>query len=156
MIYPYKCSKCGAVEDVWQSLSDYCAAPRIPEHCDGKMDRVFTVPMVAPDYVPFVSHVDGSVINSRSSHREHMARHGLMLHDDVQADLPAKRKAVTEAHFATLKEDIHEAVAMVQQGYKPEQAVAKVTGDAPADWSESGIDVTSSLPDKEIVQSLGA
>lgn len=118
------------------------------------MHRHFTVPMVAPDYAPFVSHVDGSVINSRSAQREHMARHNLMLHDDVAADLPAKRRAVLEAGFAGLKDDINEAMIMVEQGYKPETAVAIVTEGASADFSE-GIDVLTSLPNKESEQILG-
>lgn len=118
-----------------------------------KMHRHYTVPMVAPDYAPFVSHVDGTVINSRSAQREHMARHGLMLHDDVAADLPSKRRAVVEAGFATLRDDINEALVKAEQGYRPETDTAVIAGD---DWSESGIDVTTSLPDKEIVQELGA
>jgi hypothetical protein len=155
VIYPYKCAGCGAEQDVWQSLSEYCSAPRIPDHCGVKMNRHYTVPMVTPDYAPFVSHVDGSVINSRSAQREHMARHNLMLHDDVAADLPSKRRAVVEAGFASLKTDVNEAITMVEQGYKPQTEVAVVSGDSRADW-ESGIDVTTSLPEKEIVQSLGA
>jgi hypothetical protein len=103
------------------------------------MHRHYTPPMLAPDYQPFVSHVDGSVINSRSAHREHMARHNLVLHDDVAADLPAKRRAVIEAGFADIKDDVHEAIMKVEQGYKPEVAVATVT-------ESDGIDVVESLP----------
>lgn len=154
MIYPYKCSGCGATQDVWQKLSEYCASPLIPDHCGVKMDRVFTVPMVAPDYAPFISHLDGSVINSRSAQREHMLRHNVVLYDEVASDLPAKRAAVTAAHFADLKDDINEVITMVEQGYKPRPDEAIVTAESVADISESGIDFTSNLPQKEIVQTL--
>jgi hypothetical protein len=155
VIYPYKCPHCGATEDVWQKLAEYTSSPRIPVHCDTKMDRVFTVPMVAPDYQPFVSHVDGSVINSRSEHREHMLKHNLVMLDEVMPDIPRNRKATTEAGFATLKDDIFEAAQQVEQGYKPTRAEAKVEGDTPEEWIENGIDMVSSLPPEELVQVAG-
>lgn len=155
MIYPYKCSGCGATQDVWQRLSDYETSPNIPDHCGVKMHRVFTVPMVAPDYQPFVSHVDGTVINSRSAQREHMARHNLQLYDDVASDLPARRAAIQEAADKERVQDMVEAAQMVEAGYKPAPlATAVVKSDQ--DWSESGIDVIHDLPKKENVQLLEA
>lgn len=154
MIYPYKCPGCGASQDVWQKLSEYCASPIIPEHCGVRMNRVFTVPMVAPDYAPFISHLDGTVINSRSAQREHMLRHNVQLFDDVASDLPAKRAAVTAEHFAGLKDHINEAITMVEQGYVPRPDEAIVAAESVAEISESGIDFTSNLPQKEIVQTL--
>lgn len=151
MIYPYKCPTCGAVKDVWQKLKEYEFSPNIPWHCGVQSQRVFTVPMVAPDYQPFISHVDGTVINSRSEHREHMLRHNLVMLDEVLPDVARNKKATHEAGFATLKDDIFEAAQMVEQGYKPDRAEAKVEGNTPEEWIENGIDMVSSLPPEEQV-----
>lgn len=140
MIYPYKCPGCGATEDVHQRLADYVASPRIPEHCGVAMNRVFTVPMMAADYQPFVSHIDGSIINSRSEQKEHMARHGVVLYDDFVSELPRKRAAVAAEAVAEIKQDIHDAMTKVGQGYEPIQTMAGEDG--------TGIDVlnTHALP----------
>lgn len=122
MIYPYKCPGCGATKDVWQRLSEYIAAPIIPRHCGVPSQRVFTVPMVAPDYQSsFVSHIDGTVISSRSQQREHMAKHGVVLYDEIAPDLPRMRASCIEAQFADLKDDINVAIDKVVQGYVPPQ-----------------------------------
>lgn len=122
MIYPYKCPGCGATKEVWQRLSDYTLSPNIPEHCGVKSQRVFTVPMVAPDLQsPFKSHIDGSMISSRAEQKEHMARHGVVLYDDIAPDLPRKRAEAVAAQFADVKEDINEAINKVVQGYEPAQ-----------------------------------
>ena len=141
MIYPYKCAGCGATQDVHQRLAAYIASPAVPMHCGSPMQRVFTVPMMAADYqTPFVSHIDGTVINSRSQQREHMARHGVVLYDDFVSELPAKRAAVQAEAVKDIKSDIDEAITKVVQGYVPEHMAA--TEDV------NGIDVlqTHALP----------
>lgn len=146
MIYPYKCSVCGATEEVWQRLADYVASPHIPVclKFHGKMRRVFTVPMVAPDLSsPFVSHIDGSVISSRAEQKEHMARHGVVLYDEIAPDLPRKRAEVISAQFTDLKSDINESINKVLQGYEPKQQMVDGSAD-----DVDGIDVlkTDALP----------
>lgn len=113
------------------------------------MQRVYTVPMVAADYQPFVSHIDGTVINSRSQQREHMARHGVVLYDDFASELPAKRAAVEAAAIKDIKSDIHEAITKVVDGYVPDQSMA---GE-----DKTGIDVlqTRALP-KELKSEVTA
>jgi hypothetical protein len=131
-IYPYKCRQCGKTEEVVQSIASYCKDPIRPEHCLKVMDRVFTVPMVAPDTLwnkQFVSHVDGSVITSRSELREHNARNGVVNYDDVKDEIPAKRKEIAKQAEVQRKSDIVEALHMVDAGYKPQ--VDKVTMDSP-------------------------
>lgn len=39
-------------------------------------EPVFDAPMVMPDIAPYRSMIDGSVIPSRSRHREHLRAHG--------------------------------------------------------------------------------
>lgn len=123
-IYPYKCEKCGREEEVVQSISSYSKAPLRPV-CHGEMRRVFTVPMIAPDYQqPFVSHLDGSVISSRSEQHEHMKKHGVVLYDDIASDIPRRKEEVLKAALSGIKDDAAEAFLKVEQGYKPQIGMA--------------------------------
>ena len=83
-------------------------------------------PMVMPDIQPYRSMADGSIIKSRSAHREHLRRHGcvevgnevgahLSYYDRLKKDVaPQQRKeliraqvdAMTEKQFrAAIKKD---------------------------------------------------
>jgi len=118
-IYPYKCDKCGREAEVVQSISAYSKAPVRPV-CHGEMRRVLTVPLIAPDYQqPFKSHLDGSIINSRSQQAEHMKKHGVVLYDDIASEIPRRKEEVLKSALAGIKGDIVEAFCKVDQGYKP-------------------------------------
>lgn len=122
MIYPYRCNSCGGTREVIQKVTE---DRMIPECCGAPMLRVFTVPMIQIDYqVPFVSHIDGTVISSKSQQREHMIKHGVVLYDEFAADLPSKKAAVLEQAFAGLKDEINEAITKVEQGYEPARSMA--------------------------------
>lgn len=126
-IYPYKCGKCGATQEVVQSIASYSKVPIRPHHCDTEMDRVFTVPMVSPDTLwnnGFRSHVDGSVITSRTKLREHNARNGVVYYDDVASDIPKRRAEAAKKATADIKADLVESLHKVDAGYKPRVEVA--------------------------------
>ena len=72
-LYQVKCSKCEREEDIYRVFADY---DRVPECCGEPMQRVICAPYVAPDIAPYRSMIDGSVIESRSRHREHLKAHG--------------------------------------------------------------------------------
>jgi hypothetical protein len=129
-IYPYKCSGCGDTKEVVQSIASYSISPVRPQCCAGEMARVFTVPMIAPDMPAFVSHVDGTVINSRSEHREYLKRTGMVMYDEIAPDLPRRRQETIDAGFKDLKDDVAEAVLKLEQGYKPRQEVKAEVLDA--------------------------
>ena len=122
-IYPYKCNECGREQEVVQSIASYTKAPSRPLCCDVQMSRVFTVPMVAPDTLwnkQFVSHVDGSVIASKSQLREHNARNGVVNYDDsMKSEIQQKRVEHARQAVADRKADIFEAVQRVEAGHVP-------------------------------------
>jgi putative FmdB family regulatory protein len=120
-IYPYKCEFCGKTEEVHQRISDYSKAPIVPPCCDGLMVRVITAPMVVPDYQPFQSHIDGTIINSRSAQREYMARNGLVVYDDALAsNVVTKKQEIAKQAVADIKQDLVESLHKVDAGYKPQ------------------------------------
>lgn len=49
-------------------------------------------PMVMPDIKPYRSMIDGSIINSRSYHREHLRQHGCVEVGNDRSVLNAKPK----------------------------------------------------------------
>ncbi len=116
-IYPYKCVECGREEEIVQSISSYCDAPVRPVCCQGQMARVLTPVLTAVDrQSPYVSPIDGSVIDSREKERQHMSKHGVVHFDEIKPDIERNRKARLEAAVADVKNDIVEAVHMVEAG----------------------------------------
>lgn len=118
-IYPYKCSNCDGTVEIHQRISEYSKQPNTPKCCGELMQRVITVPFMQTDIQPFKSHMDGAVINSKSDQREYMARTGYVLHDDFAPEVPKIRAAITKKVDDDRKEDIIEAIAKLDQGYKP-------------------------------------
>jgi hypothetical protein len=107
-IYTYRCRECGKTAEVIQSIKSYCVAPEVPEcfciqesyerECAAsgmaqvdilmstKMERYFTVPLVTfdtPPWAAYKSPIDNSVITSKAERNEHMAKHGVVLYDDI-------------------------------------------------------------------------
>ena len=121
-LYPYKCQGCGHEEVVWQSISSYCQAPKVPVcACKKDMVRLITLPMIKTDeIVPFMSTLDGSMITSKSQQREHMAKHGVVLFDDIAPEIEQKRVAREKAAVADIKDDIIASCHMLEAGHKPQ------------------------------------
>lgn len=71
-LYQVKCPMCDREEEIYRSFADYQATP---ECCGQPMRRVFCPPMVHGDIQPYLSMIDGRVINSRSEHRAHLKQH---------------------------------------------------------------------------------
>ena len=122
-IYPYKCVQCGAGEEVVQSISSYSVLPNVP-FCSGHgpMQRVITAPLVSFDTAPwaaFQSPIDGSFIDSKSKQREHMAKHGVVLYDDIAPDIERNRRRIQAQATADLKQDIAESIHKLEAGHKP-------------------------------------
>jgi len=90
--YDYRCSKCGGMEEVIQSMREYGANPSIPECCGNGMERYFSGPMgharhsaqFGDRHYDGLKATDGTPIDSRSKHREYMKRHGLTTTDDYR------------------------------------------------------------------------
>lgn len=121
-IYTYRCAQCGRTAEVIQSIRSYCEKPDIP-HCDGGlMQRYFTKPLVTfdtPPWAAYVSPIDGSTITSRREQNEHMARHGVVLLDDIKPDIERNRKRIQQEAAQERKKDVIESIKKVEAGYKP-------------------------------------
>lgn len=71
-IYVVSCPTCGHHDEIYRTFDRY---DDLPECCGEPMHRVVCAPMVHGDIEPYVSAIDGRVINSRSAHREHLKAH---------------------------------------------------------------------------------
>jgi hypothetical protein len=87
------------------------------------MGRKMTLPMVSfdiPNWGSFQSTIDGTVIDSKSKQREHMAKHGVVLYDDIAPDIERNKKRIQATAVADIKQDLIEATHRVEAGYKPQ------------------------------------
>lgn len=71
-LYDIKCDECGKIEEIFRSIKEF---DELPSCCGNKMHRVLSAPMVADDIKPYISQINGQVINSRSQHRKHLREH---------------------------------------------------------------------------------
>ena len=72
-IYAVHCNQCGKDDDIYRTVAKY---DDLPECCGQRMERIICAPQVIADIDPYISQIDGSVITSRSKHREHLQAHG--------------------------------------------------------------------------------
>lgn len=91
-IYAMKCP-CGHTEDIYRAIKDM--DKDLPVHCGEPMSRRVVAPMVAADIQPYRSMCDGSMITSRSQHREHMRRHGVI--EVGNEKLPERKSTIGDA-----------------------------------------------------------
>jgi len=96
-IYAWHCKECDQITETVQSIREYSnpELKRIPWHCNKEMERMITVNggqsalcnALAGDrnYDGLVAP-DGTLINSRTKHREYMKRNGLTIADDYKGE----------------------------------------------------------------------
>lgn len=122
--YTYRCRECGQDAEIYQSIKAYCEKPMVPVCVDhGPMERYLTKPMVTFDTAPWASYqspIDGSVITSRAERNEHMARHGVVMYDDIAPDIKRNAERRKKDAVADVKEDLIAASFMVEAGHKPQ------------------------------------
>lgn len=129
-IYTYRCSHCGKVAEVIQSIKSYCEHPQVPDcgnDCPVPMERMLTPVMTNMDVAPwgaYKSPIDGEVIDSRAKRNEHMAKHGVVMYDEIKPDIERNRKAIAKQAAIQRREDIIEAVKQTSAGHKPVLEVA--------------------------------
>lgn len=126
-IYTYHCPECHKRAEVVQSIKAYCVAPDKPVCCDGPMERYLTPVMTNMDTAPwdaYKSPIDGTVIDSRAKRNEHMAKHDVVMFDEVKPDVERARKRIAKEQATERRTDIIESVKMAQAGHKPRLEVA--------------------------------
>ena len=72
-IYAVHCNQCGKDDDIYRTVAKY---DDLPDCCGQRMERIICAPQVIADIDPYISQIDGSLITSRSKHREHLQAHG--------------------------------------------------------------------------------
>ena len=72
-IYAVHCNQCGKDDDIYRTVAKY---DDLPECCGQRMERRICAPQVIADIDPYISQIDGSLITSRSQHRDHLRNHG--------------------------------------------------------------------------------
>lgn len=92
-IYCLKCDKCEAEQDIYRSIARI--DEDLPLCCGETMHRVLTAPFVQTDIQPYKSMVDGSMITSKSQHRDHLKQHGMVeIGNEVNAHMKQEKPKV--------------------------------------------------------------
>lgn len=102
-IYRIACNVCGREDDIYRSIANM---DDLPECCGITMHRRIMATMIAPDIAPYRSTIDGSMVESRAKHREHLKRNGCV---EVGNDLP---KPTNDIRYdpGNIKDDLRQVV----------------------------------------------
>lgn len=88
-IYSYACD-CGVIKEEWRKVDDRFDAPK---HCNRRMQIQICAPSIQADIKPYKSMIDGSMITSRSQHRNHLRQHNkIEVGNEVDALMKMNRK----------------------------------------------------------------
>jgi len=102
-IYAMRCGECSKEQDVYRSVSEMNRD--LPECCGVTMSRRICKPYVMVDIPAYRSMIDGSIIESRSAHRNHLKSHGMI---EVGNEQPIAPKQVEVGK--DLKKDLYETM----------------------------------------------
>ena len=123
--YDAQCSDCGQVTEYVCSINDRASTPGCPA-CGGKTRQVIlSAPLgvVKGKFEPFKSSVDGSIVHSEHSLREHNARNNVVClsdgYDEKTISAGAFGNKETKLDKNELVSDIQESIQAVTEGYKP-------------------------------------
>jgi putative FmdB family regulatory protein len=76
-LYDVRCTNCGDQRELWRTLAHF-NDPMPNCDCGGYMKYQPSAPQIMGDIGEYTSLMDGTRITSRSHHREHMKRHGVV------------------------------------------------------------------------------
>ena len=123
--YDAQCSDCGQVTEYVCSINDRASTPGCPS-CGGKTRQVIlSAPLgvVKGKFEPFKSSVDGSIVHSEHSLREHNARNNVVClsdgYDEKTISAGAFGNKETKLDKKELVSDIQESIQAVTEGYTP-------------------------------------
>ena len=120
--YQAQCTACGLITAYTASVSTRTATPLCPSCKNTTQLGIFSAPLgyVKGDFKPFVSPVDGSVINSQNKLKEHNVRNNVVsLNEGYSEEKVLKGDIAPKQEEVTSKDEVVEALAKVKQGYKP-------------------------------------
>ena len=102
-IYATKCAVCQKTEDVFLPLARY---NDLPNCCGQTVERVITAPHVVADIQPYKSMITGEMITSRSQHRSHLKKHGMI---EVGNEKPKAKKELPDV--GGLREELYARIS---------------------------------------------
>ena len=85
----------------------------LPEYGGDEIDMSSAAPYILPDKLAYVSPLDGTHISSRSSHREHMARHDVVEAGDLK---PTIGRSYEASRMSRAGNDIVRAMQQLRNG----------------------------------------
>ena len=127
-IYTFLC-KCGEITESVQSIREYSdpKTKRTPWHCNFPMERMLTVngsnsaiahALAGDRHYDGLAAPDGTLINSRTKHREYMKANGLTVSDDYKGEW----KQAAKERDNRFNGRITDSKAMIEQAFtKAEQ-----------------------------------
>lgn len=106
----------------------------VPEYSSPKRSDTVKAPMIIRDIGEYQSPLDGSVITSRSAHREHLRKHDVVEVGNEVMKSPTEDKQVVDKDLGqAIKRRLEEVQAMPQREYDThveiQQAEHKAVGD---------------------------
>ncbi len=91
-IYKVACQSCDHEDDIYRTIAEM---DNLPNHCGRRMQRIICGANVITDIKPYRSMQTGEMITSRSQHREHLKRHGLLeIGNEIAAHLKPKPRII--------------------------------------------------------------
>lgn len=110
-LYVAECDNCGHRQDYFRKVAEVDDTPQC-ELCLSSTRNKIVPTMLAPNYVAFVSPLDGQVVDGRTAFKEHCKKHNVVPFQEVWGDNPQPKATKPEG----IKEAVIEAVQRVEQG----------------------------------------
>lgn len=89
-LYTVQCAVCKKTDSIFRKIIERDI--NLPRCCSKPMERKITAPLINDDIEPYISMIDGSIINSRSQHRNHLKSHQCIEVGNETKHLKAKEK----------------------------------------------------------------
>lgn len=111
-LYKTKCLDCSWEDTLFRKVADRDNLPSC--HCQGKLTRLISAPMVLTDIEPYISPATGRIINSRVAMRDDLNASGSILNEPgLKQDIARQKKYVEEKTFAPVAAGIDAAVTQL-------------------------------------------
>ena len=121
--YTAKCEKCNSEFEYIKSISESKNTPLCCGEPSTRTIKTAPISFVKGRFEAFKSSVDGSIITSERSMREHNARNGVVNLADGYSDEAVRKGAFNRREERTdmgeLRRDIGEAIEKINYGYVP-------------------------------------
>ncbi len=95
-LYEYRCRVCGARDSYFRHVEE---RNDVPSHCNEKVERLISAPMVAPDLPGYESPVTGRWVEGKVQRREDLLRNDCVEYDSGMKTEAEKRRKSEDQKF---------------------------------------------------------